>query len=122
MNAYKAHLLNSLTLIIMGGWGYFATGSPTSFVPIGIGVLLLSLSNGVKSENKSIAHVAIIVTLLGLIGIASKPLIGALNSDDIMKKIRVISMVITSIIAMVFFVRSFIAAGKARRAREAANR
>ena len=62
------------------------------------------------------------VTLLGLIGIASKPLIAALGSDDLMKQIRVIAMTVTSVIALVFFVRSFIAAGKARRAREAAQK
>lgn len=116
MNAYSAHLLNACTLVLMGGWGYFATNSPTSFVPIVIGIVLLSLTNGVKNGNKAIAHVAVILTLLGLIGLAMKPLMGALNSDDLMKKIRVISMVSTSVIAIIYFVKSFIDAAKARRA------
>lgn len=119
MNAHKAHLLNSLTLLIMGAWGYFSTQAPSALIPVLIGVLLLSLTQGVKNENKTIAHVAVIVTLIGLAGIASKPLMAALDSDDLMKKIRVIAMVITSVIATIFFVKSFIDAGKARRAREA---
>ena len=122
MNAYKGHILNSLTFLIMGSWGYFVTQAPSALAPILIGVVLLSLSQGVKSENKAMAHVAVIITILGLIGIAMKPLVGALSSDDIMKKIRVFSMVITSVIAIIFFVKSFIDAGKARRAREAANK
>jgi len=122
MNAYKAHLLNSLTLLIMGGWGYFSTNAPSSLVPVLIGVVLLSISQGVKNENKALAHVAVVITLLGLIGIASKPLIAALASDNLMKQIRVIAMTVTSAIALVFFIKSFIDAGKARRAREAANK
>lgn len=122
MNAYKAHLLNALTLLIMGGWGYFATKAPTALVPVFIGVVLLSISQGVKNENKALAHVAVVVTLLGLIGIVMKPLMVALDSDDLMKQIRVIAMIVTSVIAMVFFVKSFIDAGKARRAREAAEK
>ena len=122
MNAYKAHLLNSLTLLIMGGWGYFATKAPTALVPVFIGVVLLSISQGVKNENKALAHVAVVVTLLGLIGMAMKPLMVALGSDDLMKQIRVIAMIATSVIALIFFVKSFIDAGKARRAREAAEK
>lgn len=122
MNAYKAHLLNSITLLLMGGWGYFATKAPSALVPVFIGVVLLSFSQGVKNENKALAHVAVVVTLLGLIGIASKPLIAALSSDDLMKQIRVIAMTVTSLIALIFFVKSFIDAGKARRAREAAEK
>ncbi len=120
MNAYKAHLLNSVTLLIMGAWGYFATNSPTALIPVLIGVLLLSISQGVKNENKAMAHVAVIVTLLGVVAIAAKPLMSALDSDDITKKIRAIAMTVTGIIAMIFFVKSFIDAGKARRAKEAA--
>ncbi len=122
MNAYKAHLLNALTLLAMGGWGYFATKAPTALVPVFIGVVLLSFSQGVKNENKALAHVAVVVTLLGLIGIVMKPLMVALDSDDLMKQIRVIAMIITSVIALVFFVKSFIEAGKARRAKEAAEK
>lgn len=122
MNAYKAHLLNALTLMIMGAWGYFSTNAPTSLIPVFLGVVLLSFSQGVKNENKALAHVAVIVTLLGLIAIVVKPLMVALNSDDLMKQIRTIAMTVTSTIALIFFVKSFIDAGKARRAREAANK
>ena len=79
MNAYKAHLLNALTLMIMGAWGYYSTNAPTSLIPVFLGVVLLSFSQGVKNENKALAHVAVIVTLLGLIAIVVKPLMVALN-------------------------------------------
>ena len=120
MNAHKAHLLNSLTFLIMGAWGYFTTQSPTALIPVLIGVVLLSLTNGVRNENKAIAHVVVVLTLLALIAIVMKPLMSALDSNDIMKKFRAISMVVTSILALVFFIKSFIDAKKARKAREQA--
>ncbi len=122
MNAYKAHLLNALTLLFMGGWGFYATKAPSALLPVFIGIVLLSFSQGIKNENKALAHVAVVITLLGLIGIVMKPLMAALGSDDLVKQIRAIAMTVTSVIAVIFFVRSFIAAGKARRAREAANK
>lgn len=120
MNAYKAHLMNACTFLIMGAWGYFATQSPTALIPVVIGVVLLSITNGVKNENKAIAHVAVVITLLALIAIVMKPLMSALDSDDIMKKFRAIAMVFTSALAMIFFIKSFIDAKKARKAKEQA--
>jgi len=32
MNAYTEHLINSAALILMGGWGYFATSSNTALI------------------------------------------------------------------------------------------
>lgn len=120
MNAYKAHLLNAFTLLIMGLWGMYATDwAPTAGIPVLIGVVLLVLTNGVRYENKAIAHVAVVITLLGLIALIAKPLIAALGTDDILKKFRVIAMVVTSTIAMVFFMKSFRDARIAREAREA---
>jgi len=126
MNAHKAHTLNAMTLVIMGAWGFYAAGftpkpAYTALIPVAMGALLLVFSNGVKSENKAQAHVAVIITLLALVAIIMKPLQSALSSDDILKKFRVIAMVATGIIAMIFFVKSFIDAAKARKAREASN-
>ena len=116
MNAYTAHLINSVALILMGGWGYFATSSKTALIPVLFGVVLLSLSNGVKMENKAIAHVVVVLTLLVFGSLVAKPLMSAINDGDTLGTIRVGIMVLTSFLAMVFFIKSFIDARKARNA------
>lgn len=116
MNAYTAHLINSVALILVGGWGYFATSSNTALIPVLFGVVLLSLSNGVKLENKAIAHVVVVLTLLVLIALVAKPLMSAINDGDTISTLRVGIMSLTSLIAIIFFVKSFIDARKARSA------
>jgi len=116
MNAYTAHLINSVALILVGGWGYFATSSKTALIPVLFGVVLLSLSNGVKMENKAIAHVVVVLTLLVFGALVSKPLISAINDGDTLGMIRVGLMSLTSLIALIFFIKSFIDARKARKA------
>lgn len=116
MNAYTAHIINSVALILMGGWGYFATSSKTALIPVLFGVVLLSLSNGVKLENKAIAHVVVVLTLLVLISLIVKPLMAALGDGDTLGTIRVGIMVLTSILALIYFIKSFIDARKARNA------
>lgn len=116
MNAYTAHLINSVVLILMGGWGYFATSSKTALIPVLFGVVLLSLSNGVKLENKAIAHVVVLLTLLVFGSLIAKPLLSAINDGDTLGTIRVGAMVLTSLLALIYFIKSFIDARKARKA------
>lgn len=108
MNASKANILNALVLILMGGWGAYATqlASPTALIPVVGGLILLGCQKGVTSENKVIAHVAVVVTLLMVLGIV-KPFMGALGDSDTMGMLRTGLMLLTGIIAMVFFIKSF---------------
>ena len=52
MEASKANLINSITLITIGGWGYFSGSSMTALIPVMFGVVLLLCNNGIKKENK----------------------------------------------------------------------
>jgi len=118
MNASKANLLNALTLIIMGGWGAYATqleSSWTPLIPVIGGLILLACQKGVAAENKMIAHIAVLVTLLLVLGVA-RPLMSAVGDGDTMGMVRTGAMVITGILAMVAFIGSFRAARKAREA------
>ena len=118
MNASTANLINSLVLIAMGAWGYFESGSGTAFIPVGFGVALLLCTPGVKKENKIIAHVAVLLTLLILLAMLGMRLPKSIESGG-MSLVRAVLMIATGILAMVMFVRSFIAAKKAREAAEA---
>ncbi|MEM7370318.1 MAG: hypothetical protein AAF587_17045 [Bacteroidota bacterium] len=117
MKAYTASLINSVSLVVLGLWGYMASDTPsmTALIPVIIGAVLLACYPGIKKENKIIAHVAVVLTLVILLGLFM-PLRGAIGRGDGAAIARVAVMLITTILALYYFIKSFI---EARRAREA---
>ena len=115
MNAHTASLVNAITLISMGAWGYFGsiTPSPTALIPVFVGVILMVFNNGIKYENKVIAHIAIVLTFAILVAL-SMILKKRITDGNTMAIARVGAMVLTSAFAMVMFVKSFRDARKAR--------
>lgn len=113
MNSYKANLINSSTLIIIGLWGYFESSSVTALIPVVFGVILFLCSKGVKSQNKLIAHIAVLLTLIILLSLVGMRLPKSIESGGL-GLLRVFSMIVTSTLAMIFFVKSFIDARKNR--------
>ncbi len=115
MRAHSANFINSISLIMMSLWGYLTSDSPsaTALIPTIIGVILLLCYTGVKKENKIIAHLAVLLTLIVLVGLI-KPLIGAIDRDDNLAIVRVLIMISTTIFALVKFIQSFIEARKNR--------
>ena len=111
MNASNANLLNSICLIGMGLWGYFELSAPTAFIPVGFGVVLLACQNGVKKENKVVAHIAVLLTLLILVALCGMTLPKKIDAGGT-GLLRVLSMVVTSALSMVLFIKSFIDARK----------
>ena len=120
MKAHTASLINAVLLIVLPLWGYLSSDTPskTALIPAGIGIILLAMNPGVKKENKVIAHIAVLLTLLILIALI-KPLMGAVGRGDSLAILRLAVMIISTALAMVFFVKSFIDARK-RREKEAA--
>ena len=108
MNSFKANIINSLSLIFIGLWGYFEVISPTALIPVVFGVILLLCTNGLKKQNKIIAHIAVLLTLVILIALIVMRLPKSLDSAGI-GLMRVVIMILTSIFSMVYFVISFIA-------------
>ena len=115
MKASISSLLNALILISMGLWGYFESESKaiTALIPVIIGTILLLVNKGVKNENKALAHVAVLLTFLILFGLV-KPLLGAFERENTYAVIRVLLMIISSLWAMISFIKSFISARKNR--------
>lgn len=66
MNIYKIMIINAAVLIVLGIYGYFSSGSPTALIAPSIGVILLLLSFPVKKDNKTAAHVAVVITLISV--------------------------------------------------------
>ena len=115
MKANTVSLINSLVLVSMGLWGYFESDSKpiTALIPVIVGVILLLINNGVKKENKIAAHVAVLLTLLIIIGLV-KPFLGTLDRGNIAGIVRGSSMILTSLWAMITFIQSFISARKSK--------
>ena len=113
MKASLSSLLNAIILISMGLWGYFESESKaiTALIPVIIGTILLLVNKGVKNENKALAHVAVLLTFLILFGLV-KPLLGAFERENTYAIIRVLLMIISSLWAMISFIKSFISARK----------
>ena len=95
----------------MGGWGYFDGDgkSMTALIPVMFGVVLLLCNNGIKNQNKLIAHLAVLATFICLLGLFM-PLNGAIERGNDLAVGRVSAMIASSVIALIFFIKSFIEA------------
>jgi len=109
MKVYLISMMNAFVLMTLGLGGYFGSENqtPAALIPVFGGALLLSLMKGVKSGNKSIAHISFIVTLLILIYLI-KPLSDAIDLTDSGATTRIAAMMISSNMAVGYFVLSFI--------------
>lgn len=119
MKPFQANLVNAAVLIILGLWGYLGseTPSPTALIPVGFGVIFALATPPFKKENKVVAHIIVLFTLLIIIALFM-PLRGALGRGDTIAAVRVGIMIATSVVAMVIYIKSFIDARKAREAGE----
>ncbi|MEM7781328.1 MAG: hypothetical protein AAF697_13140 [Pseudomonadota bacterium] len=117
--APTANLINAIILIAMSGWAYLASDNPsfTALIPAGFGLALLACQPGVAKENKVIAHIAVLLTLVVFVALFM-PLNGAIQRGDVLAGIRIGAMMGASLVAMVAFIGSFRAARKAREAGE----
>lgn len=111
----KFNLVNSIALISMSAWGYMDTNSFTALIPAAFGVVLLILGTMLTNEKlvKISAHLVVLFTLLILLALVIQVLPGVLDRGGI-GLIRVILMILTSFIAMIVFIKSFIDNRKSR--------
>jgi Na+/citrate or Na+/malate symporter len=119
MKTEQSNLLNSLTLITVGLWGYFDVSDYdlsvitsfehwTALIPVVFGFVLLLCHKGVKNNSKLVAHIAVVVTLLIFIALVGKRLPISIEQGGA-GLFRVIAMSLTSFLAMITFIKSFIA-------------
>ena len=115
MKPYQITVINSISLIVMGLWGYLGSSNPsfTALIPVIAGIILLVFAKGIKNANKTMAHISVIVTLLILIALI-KPLSGSISRNDHAAMARVLVMMITCILALFIYIKSFIDARKQR--------
>ena len=110
MNPNRANIINSISLILMGIWGFFDLSSPTALIPSMFGFLLLGcflFSDKKQNSNKIFAHVAIVLTLIILLSLVAMRLPKSIDDGGI-GLIRVLIMISTSLFSIVIFVKSFV--------------
>lgn len=115
MTAHFASLLNAIVLIGCSAWAFLTAevGSLTMLIPAAFGIVLIACYPGVKVQNKVIAHIAVVLTLVVLLALIT-PLRGAIGRGDELSIFRVAAMMLTSLLALVAFVKSFIDARRSR--------
>jgi hypothetical protein len=116
MKPYLINLFNATVLIALGSWAYITSDHPsvTALIPVIAGIVLIAITPGFKKGNRLLAHIAVVLTLLILTGLI-KPLTGAIGRSDCLAIVRVSAMILTSLMAMIIFVKSFIDARRNRR-------
>ena len=89
MKVHTISILNSATLIAMSAWGYGASEAPsiTALIPLFFGLMLVLCYQGIKTQNKVIAHVAALLTLVVLVALFM-PLKGAVGRSDTLATVR----------------------------------
>lgn len=113
MKPHIASAINAFTMVALGFWGWKTGNSPTAMIPVLLGALLLPLNNGIRYESKVVSHVAVILTLLAVVGLGMA-LKGTISRGETVPIARVAIMLLTAVFALVVFIKSFIDARKAR--------
>lgn len=115
INPHIASMIHAVSLVALGAFGYYSSDTPsaTALIPVVFGVILLALNSGIKKQNKIVAHIAVTLTLLIILGLG-KPLQGAIGRSDGAAISRIVVMLATGVLAMVSFIKSFKDARKAK--------
>lgn len=118
MNAATANMINALVLVGMGIWGVKVSGlenSMTPLIPVVFGVILFVCTNFVRNHHKVVSHIAVVLTLLILVALSIR-FMRSYSTADAMANLRTGAMILTSLIALIAFIKSFIDAKKSREA------
>ena len=113
---FQTSAINAFSLILIGGYGYLQSENPstTALIPVITGIILILLNNGIKVENKIVAHIAVLLTFIMIFGLVM-PLLGSIKRSDTGAVIRVSIMLSTTVLAFIIFIKSFINARNNRK-------
>lgn len=111
MKPHVFSAINAFAMFAIGAYGWKTGNSNTALIPVLLGGLLLPLNNGIRHESKVVSHIAVLITLLAVVGLGMA-LKGAIGREDNGQIIRVSIMLFTAVLAMIAFIKSFIDARK----------
>ena len=114
LNSKTGNIINSVSLILMGIWGFIEVSSPTAFIPSIFGIFIFIcyiLSRKNHKLNIIFSHIAIILTILILVALAGTRLTTSIEEGG-WGLLRLIVMLGTCSFSIVVFIYSFIQARK----------
>jgi hypothetical protein len=101
MRVCQVMFFNAIVLVALGIYGYtIPPHSLTSFISVGIGLVLFILAFFVRKENSVIAHISVAFTTLSFFLFL---IMGILRHNSL-----IILMAIVTLIATVFYISDFI--------------
>jgi hypothetical protein len=80
---------------------------------VGFGAAFALLTPGMCKENEVVAHIVVLLTLVLTFALVF-PLRGALTRDDVIATLRVTIMLLSCVVALIVYIRSFIEARRSR--------
>ena len=108
MNVKQVNLLNIMTLLLVGLWGYTVVLSPTALIPVFFGFVLslIYIIGMVKpSLNKICLYISLIVTLVIFMALVGVRLPKSIDSGGL-SLIRVVLMSFTSGLYIIYCIKS----------------
>ncbi|MGV8019358.1 MAG: hypothetical protein AB2L26_14420 [Ignavibacteria bacterium] len=106
MKNFQVMIFNAVILIGLGFYGYIISSSPTSFISVAIGAVLLILSFPVRNDNHVAAHIAVGLTGLSVVVFF---IVGFLRGNNI-----ILIMAVVTLIAFIFYISDFLKRKKER--------
>ena len=109
MTLVRANLINSISLLGVGFWGYLAVQSPTALIPVVFGVLLLAfhlISTSFPTIKKFVLPISFALTVLILVALTGMRLPKSLDAGGI-GLIRVLIMIATGSLSTGYYVKHF---------------
>ena len=112
MSPQRANLINSLVLLIIGLWGFGASGwgSTTALIAPSFGVLFLILMPFFNKGNKTVIYAVMVLTLILMIALL-RPLTREMGQNDYQGVLRVATMMFSCITTTVVYYRNFLYGG-----------
>lgn len=106
MKNFQVMIFNSIILIGLGIYGYIVSGSPTSFISVAVGAVLIILAFPVRKENHIAAHIAVGITGISMISFF---IVGFMRSNNI-----ILIMAVVTLISFIFYISDFLRRKKER--------
>ncbi|MGC1479755.1 MAG: hypothetical protein WA771_04575 [Chthoniobacterales bacterium] len=121
---FAIHLLFGLILIVLGAVSYFITGadSPTALIPAFVGAALVlfgALARMGHVMNLIFAHLAVLLGVVGALGGLGMSIPKLMSGVELVRPMAIymqLAMGLILFVYVIFCVRSFIAARRARQA------
>ena len=118
---YRVNIIYALLLIAAGLVGFFGRyldrgdWQYTSLIPAAFGVVLLTMSGGMKQHNRIVSHLVVSLTFILAVMVAVMLIINLGNGMGVTRKVVIFLVVLAgALIALGYYVASFVSARRGK--------